>query len=46
MMAVARRLLKARELVKSGDLVVLVSDMKPVPEDPAAIRSVQIRRVP
>jgi hypothetical protein len=37
------RLLKARRLVKEGDLVVVVSDLRPKDED--IIRSVQIRRV-
>ena len=37
------RLLKARKLVKEGDLVVVVSDLRPKDED--IIRSVQIRRV-
>lgn len=40
------RLLKAREMVRSGDLVVLVSDMKPSKDEPQAVRSVQVRRVP
>ena len=37
------RLLKARSFVKEGDLVVLVSDLRPSEDD--IIRSVQMRRV-
>ena len=37
------RLLKARAFVEEGDLVVLVSDLRPSEDD--IIRSVQMRRV-
>lgn len=37
-------LLKVRELVKPGDLVVVVSDIRPPGQD--VVRSAQIRRVP
>lgn len=37
-------LLKARDLVKQGDLVVVISDIRPENQD--VVRSVQIRRVP
>lgn len=40
----ADRLLKRRDLVKEGDLVVVVSDIRP--DDQSVVRSVQIRRVP
>ena len=39
-----RRLLKRRDLVKEGDLVIVVSDIRP--DDQSVVRSVQIRRVP
>lgn len=38
------RLLKRRDLVKEGDLVIVVSDIRP--DDQSVVRSVQIRRVP
>ncbi len=37
-------LLKRRDLVQKGDLVVVVSDIRPPNED--VVRSVQIRHVP
>lgn len=39
------RLLKARDLVQAGDLVVVVSDIRPE-GDVSVVRSVQVRRVP
>lgn len=38
------RLLKRRDLVKEGELVIVVSDIRP--DDQSVVRSVQIRRVP
>ena len=38
------RLLKRRDLVKQGELVIVVSDIRP--DDQSVVRSVQIRRVP
>jgi len=40
------RLLKRRDLVQPGDLVVVVSDIRPDSSDASVVRSVQIRRVP
>lgn len=37
-------LLKARDLVKAGDLVIVVSDIRPENQD--VVRSAQIRKVP
>lgn len=39
-----RSLLKARDLVKPGDLVIVVSDIRPENQD--VVRSAQIRKVP
>lgn len=38
------KLLKRRDLVKEGELVIVVSDIRP--DDQSVVRSVQIRRVP
>ena len=37
-------LLKRREMVGDGDLVIVVSDLKP--DDGSVVRSIQVRRVP
>lgn len=37
------KLMKSRGLVKEGDLVVVVSDLRPRQED--IVRSVQVRRI-
>ena len=42
--ALHRSLLKARDLVKAGDLVIVVSDIRPENQD--VVRSAQIRKVP
>ena len=36
--------MKRRDLVKEGELVIVVSDIRP--DDQSVVRSVQIRRVP
>jgi pyruvate kinase len=38
------QLLKRRQMVNSGDLVIVVSDLKP--EDNTVVRTIQIRHVP